>query len=140
MNEATIRTSLSINKAPLSYRSDPQQFRADVAGTNGPTPGSLQVTPTGTAVNLSQLDVPGLCVIRNLSTEDTLVYGISDGSEFYPLGDLLPGELYVLRLSQFLGSSFSLGPGTGTADTGTYSLYLKSLLGEMTASVEAFEK
>lgn len=139
-NELSIRSSVEIKNGPLEYRSYPQQFRADMTGVTGPTPGALSVNTTGVAVDLSLLEVPGICIIRNLDTEDTIVFGISDGLEFYPLGDVLPGEVFVLRLSQFLGSSFGIGPGTGTADSGTYSLFLKSLESDVIASVEAFEK
>ena len=45
-----------------------------VTGRKGPTPGAIAVTPLGVNVDLSQLTVPGLCVIKNLAAAGTSDY------------------------------------------------------------------
>lgn len=139
-NEATVTSSLQITKGNLKYASTPKDFRATVTGSKGPTPGAITVALAGTKVSLAQLTTPGLCRIANIDSTNYLIYGIFDGVEFYPLGEVLPGEFYVIRLSRYLGRSIGTGvPGTGTYDVGTYSLMLKATVAPLVAVVEAFE-
>ena len=146
-DEATIRSSLLVRKVVddvlvLNYQSQPVAFVADVDGTKGPTPGAITVSKFGTDVDLSQLTTPGLCRIMNMSSSGYIEYGIYDPdspAQFIPLGEMLPGETFVLRLSRFLGSQ--LGTGSGTAVTGSGArLRLKAVPNASTALVEAFEK
>jgi hypothetical protein len=135
-NEATVTAGLQIAKGNLSYVSRPNQFRADVDGIGGPTPGQINVPVTGIDVDLSVLSTPGLCRIINLDSTNYVFGGIYDGASFFPLFEVLPGECYVFRLYRHLGDEFV---GTGTpADVNT--LRIMADTAECKVSVEAFEK
>ena len=131
-NEAQIRSSLQISKGNLRYNSQPTAFRADVTGTNGPTPGAIAVATAGTNVDLSALTTPGLCRLMNLDATNYVTWGIYDGVYFFPLGEILPGETYVIRLSRILGSE---SPGTATGNR----LRLVANTAACKVAVEAFE-
>lgn len=137
-NEATIRTSLMIKKGNIFYQSNPTAFKANVTGTKGPVPGAVSIaaTVTGTDIDFSELVTPGLCRLQNLDATNFVTYGIWDGVSFFPLGELLPGETYVLRLSRYLGEEFA---GTGTpADVNTFRM--KADTAACNVLVEAFEQ
>jgi hypothetical protein len=137
-DEASIRSGLSINKGNVKYRSYPDAFTADVSGEKGPSPGALAVTQNGVDVDLSEITSPGFCRVSNQGSV-TLMLGVWDGSALHPLKDILSGEHYVFRLSQFLGDQF--GTATSTATTGDGdTLRLKSIGGAGTALVEVFER
>lgn len=138
-DEATIRSSLLVRCDTLNYQSYPTSFQADVAGEKGPTPGAITVTTEGTSVDLSELTTPGLCRIMNLDATNYATYGIWDpeNDTFFPLGELLPGETYVLRLSRDLQEEF--GTGTGTTGADTNRLRFKADTASVVVLVEAFE-
>ena len=139
-NEVTVNVSLQVRKGNLVYRSQPTVFRADMDGTKGPSPGAITVTPLGTSVDFSELTTPGFCRLENLDTVNYVEYGILDnlGSVFYPLGELLPGEITVIRLSRNIGESY---PTTGTGTSASVnSLHFKSNTDDVVVVVEAFEK
>ena len=135
MSQITIRSNVSVLKGALSYISN-QQFRATMAGEKGPSPGSFVATAAGVDVDLTNLTNPGIAVLKNIDDEFGAVYGVLDGSDFFPLGDLLPGEQYVIRLSQFLGQT--LGSGTGTGGPAV-AFHIRGIGGDANVSVEAFE-
>lgn len=149
-NEARITSSLAIRKTSgsltlLDYQSRPTTFSATVDGTKGPTPGAITVARTGTIIDLSQLTTPGLLVIKNLDATYRFEWGIFDPSisSFFPVGEVLPGEVYVVRLSRALLREYST-PGTGTGTTGEVNqLRAKAEWGAGTAGIsasfEAFE-
>lgn len=141
-DEATIRCSLHVVKGSLVYQSNPTGFRADVNGAKGPTPGAIAVPLTGVAVSFSELTTPGLCRLMNLEAAggNYFEFGIRDPglNVFYPLGEVLPGESYVLRLTRNLLEEYS-GTGTGTTTPGN-QFWLKANGAALTALVEAFEK
>lgn len=136
-NEATITVNIGIELDHLSYN-EGGGFSADVSLANGPTPGVLLVSTTGTDVSLVQLTTPGLCYIKNLDTVNFVHYGIRDveTSRYYPLGELLPGEEYVLRLARYLGQEYT---DTGTSPA-TNKLHFRSDTAACRVRVEAFEK
>lgn len=144
--EAKIHVSLQITKADaagnVNYRSYPTQFDADVDGALGPTPGAILASIYGTDVDLSQLTVPGICRLSNQDSDNFVTYGIYDpeADKFYPLGELLPGEFYILRLSRDLGWE-STGSGTGTGTTGpqTNRLRVQADTAACAVLIEAFE-
>lgn len=140
-NEAEIRSSLQIAKDNLEYRGQPTVFNANVTGTKGPTPGAITVSTAGTDVDLSGLTTPGLCRIQNLEADsgNFVAYGIWDpeGGKFYPLGELLPGESYVLRLSRVIEEEY--GTGGGTTGASTNRLRFKADTAALVVLVEAFE-
>src|SRR5438105_2935048 len=99
----------------LDYRPPTDAFNFNVSGTNGPTPGALTVTRAGVDVSFAQLTAyGGMCSIKNMDPIYKLTWGVKDGTgKFHPIGDILPGEAYPLRLSVFFGSEFG-ATGTGT--------------------------
>ena len=113
-SEATIRCTLQIRKGNLNYYSQPSGFNATVTGTKGPTPGAITVSTEGTDVDLSELTTPGLCRLMNLDSTNSVKYGIwePETSTFYPLGMILPGESFILRLATDLGQQYFTGTGT----------------------------
>lgn len=140
-DEAQIRSSLAIVKDNLEYRSQPTAFSADVAGSKGPVPGAFTATTAGTDTDFSELTTPGLCRIMNLETANFVTYGIWDpeGHTFYPLGELLPGESQVIRLSRDLQEEMGTTVGTGTTGASTNRLRFKAHTANCKVLVEAFE-
>lgn len=138
-DEAQVNSSLRIIKGNIEYYSLPRVFSADVTGTKGPTPGVMVASVTGADVDLSELTTPALCRLINLDTTNFVEYGIWDpeGSTFYPLGEIQPGESYIIRLSRYLQEEF--GTGTGTTGADTNRLRLKADTAACNVVVEAFE-
>lgn len=142
--EAQITVSLAITRGNLQYQSKPTAFRADVNGGVGPTPGTLTVSKFGTNIDLTQITgvggTAGLAWFQNLDTTGRVEYGIYDTLSlvFYPLGMLLPGECYVLRLSPDLGKD-EPGTGSGTALAGTTRLRFRSIGAACLVRVDVFQ-
>lgn len=140
-NEAQIRSSLQILKDPLEYRSQPTVFNADVTGIKGPVPGAITASTAGTDVDLSELTVPGFCRLQNLDSTNLVDFGIWDPESdlFYPLGELQPGEVYVIRLSRNLSSEYGTTPSEGTVGPNTNRFRIKAYVAAVDVVVEAFE-
>lgn len=144
-DEARITSNLTIRKLTstggiqLQYISQPGSFQANVTGTKGPVPGAMSVSVYGTNVDFSQLTTPALCRIMNLDSSAYLTYGIWDETddEFLALGEVLPLESYVIRLSRALGQQY--GTGTTQYSVNAHKLRLVSSSGTINAVVEAFE-
>ena len=140
-NEITVQSSLQIRNGSLFYQSRPSSFQANMTGIRGPTPGSLHIPVSGIDVALSELDRPGgLCRIMNVDPFNYASFGIRDtaSNRYFPLGELLPGESYVLRLSRILGQDY--GTGTGSTPLGqTGVLHMKAPHGAADVIVEAFD-
>jgi hypothetical protein len=150
-NEATVTAVLQIINGNWQRRTSPQSFTANVAGQNGPTPGSLLISGggRGTQIPLTGLTaLGGLCWIRNDDLNNSVDVGLFDNNTdtFYPLILLLPGEFYPLRLSTSLTHEEL---GTGTGQVGSVSLWAKALpptvgsgvgpTGSARITVEAFD-
>ncbi len=73
----------------------------------------------------------------NQDSTNFVEFGIWDGTSFYPVGRLLAGESYVLRLSPNLGEEY--GTGTGTTGEGINTLRFKADTASVNVLVEAFE-
>lgn len=138
-NEARVNSGLAINKGNLTYSALPTTFLADVSGTKGPSPGALTVDATGEDVSFAELAQPGLCRLMNLEASggSYVEWGIHDGSLFHPVGEIGPGESYVIRLSRNLGEEHT-EPGTGTTGV-VNAFYLRAVSGTCVVLVEAFE-
>lgn len=138
-NEVTVTSSLQVRSGNLSYRSQPQQFRADLVLATGPAPGSFLATYDGVDVDLSQLATPSFYRIQNLDATNYVDVGIYDpvNSIFHPLHEVGPGETYVGKLSRNLGQMFTT-PGTGTSGT-SGALHVKAQTVDCTIIVEAFD-
>lgn len=106
MADGVLRASLQILKGNLNYQSLPSAFNFSLTNAQGPTPGNLLIAlAPGTDVDLSKLlALGGYCFMINLDTVNFVTYGIHDASNntFYPLGELGPGEPYVIKLSRNL--------------------------------------
>ena len=119
-NEAQLRISLLINNqssgGQLVYQSFPQGYTGNVVGNAGPVPGAQLISNHGTQISFPGLTLPGYAILHNLDPTNFVTYGIWIPSlnRGIALGELLPGEIYVLRFSRYLGQDFS--GGTGSAD------------------------
>lgn len=142
-NEATVQAGLQVFKGTdpiqIQYLSRPGSFVADVAGAKGPVPGAFTATLAGTDVDFSELTQPGLALFKNLDATNFVTWGIWDPeiSKFYPIGEILPGEFYPIRLSRLLTGE--LGTGAGTTGPNTNTLRFKADTAPLDVSVEAFE-
>ncbi len=124
----------------------------------GPTPGEFLATLLGTDVNLANLTQPGWCWLMNLGVDsfgnnlagtagnefnwtNYVEYGLYDHTTnaFYPLGELLPGEFTVLRLSRFLNTEIGTGAGTH-AGASTVKFRFKAIGTASKVVVAAFER
>lgn len=140
-SEIQVRMSLLIRKGNLQFQSQPTQFIANMDGDpKGPSPGAITVPITNKLVYFEHLTTPGVCVLRNVDATNYVEYGVFDPQTnvFYPLGEILPGESYILRLSRNFGEQYS-GSGTGTTTPENY-FCLKANGGSCIVQVEAFEK
>lgn len=140
-DEIRVTVGVSINKDNLKYRPPAVTFRADMNGVaKGPSPGAITVTTDGTQVTFSELTTPGLCLVKNLDEDNYVEYGILDPvtRTFYPLGEILPGEQYVIRLSRNLREAYLPYSGTGTTGE-VNSLYFKANTADCIIVVEGFE-
>jgi hypothetical protein len=140
-NEANIKASMRVLKGSLDYRSNPTQYLATQTGVGGPTPGTIlcAVAP-GTDVDLSELTTPGLAVIQNLNATNYVTVGVYDPQSnlFYPMLELLPGEVQVIRLSRNIQEEYATG--TGTVGPGTNTLRIIANSAACLVKVDAFEK
>lgn len=142
-NEARVSVSLTIKQGSKSRQSQPTSFNADVTGTNGPTPGSILVGVTHTEPDLTQITSPGgFCVIQNIDATNFVEVGVysSHFTEFFPMMELLPGEIYVVRLSRYLGVDLKPGTGSGAQDAFTNKLSLKAVGAACRVILECFDK
>lgn len=138
--EVTIVVNMVVRKGNLS-RNHSAGYSADMAGTKGPSPGAVTVGIAGTDIDFSQITRPSLCWLTNLSTVSIVEYGIWDpeGAKFFPLGELLPGEQFPIRLSRRLQSE--VGTGTGTFGGGaTNRLRMYAMTQASDVIVEAYER
>lgn len=140
-NEGRIGASLQIKNASgsLDFKAQIVAQTPDVAGSKGPVPGAITVSMAGTDIDFGELTTPALCHIRNLDPTNFVEYGIWDpeGNTFYPLGELLPAQSTVLRLSRNLQEEF--GTGSGTTGPNTNRLRFKADTDSLSVLVEAFE-
>lgn len=138
-NEATLQISLQIKKNSLEYQCRPTSYKADVSGQKGPVPGAFTVTTYGTDLDLAELTTPGLCRIQNLDETNYVEWGIYDPvtDAFYPLGEILATESYVIRFSRNVQEQYE-GTGTGTT-TPTKRVRFKANTANVNVLVEAFE-
>jgi hypothetical protein len=138
-SEAKLNISMTITKGNISYQSKPTSFGVTLVGTAGPTVGMVLVPTEGRDIYFEELDTPGLVRIQNLDTVNYVEYGVYDPSTatFFPLGEILPGETYILRLSRNLNEEYA-GSGTGTTAPQNY-FRIKANGDDCNVLVEAFE-
>jgi hypothetical protein len=115
-NEATITNGIFIDKGNLHFHPASVTFRGTVTGTKGPVPGALSIATAGTDISFAQLTTPGYCKITNLDATNYVEYGIWNGTTFYPLGEILAGQSYVIRLSRNVGSTLRFRANTAACN------------------------
>lgn len=140
-DEATIRVSVQIRNTTtgFQYQSGPTSFSANVASCRGPSPGILSVPAApspATVVDLSKLTQAGITTIQNLSTLYKIQVGLSDGTNFRPMDDVLPGEIWPRRLSSSLGKDENSGTGSTSPPE---RLALRAVGGTCDIIVNAFD-
>lgn len=145
-NEARVQSVLTVQKRDtttgllvIDYRHGGGSFTADVGGLVGPTPGSFTVAVSGTDVDLSKLTTPGLVRFVNMDPTNYVTWGPydEDTDVYYPLGEILPGESYVIRLHRFFLREMT---GTGTLSGEASALRFVANNASCVVSVEAFDK
>jgi len=136
-NEVTVRNALIIRNDNLNYSSNPTTFRANMSGSKGAAPGAFSAGVDGTDVDLSQFSRPGFCWIQNLDDTNYVEVGIHDGSTFYPLMEVQPGEFYIFRISRNIGVEETI-PGTGTSGVVGH-LCIRANTAACNVRVDAFE-
>lgn len=116
--ELSVGSVLKVTNGKLIYTSQPNQFVADQAVCNGPSPGAVTASHSGTGTNISlaQLAVPAMTRIMNLDPTNYVTIGLVVSSVFYPLAEVLPGESYVLRLSRTVLAAATIHALAHTAD------------------------
>jgi hypothetical protein len=144
-NGLRVTAQLGITAGGTQYQSRPTAFTADIINDPcvGPTPGAFVVPIQGTQCSLAALNgLFGLCRICNLEDKTAepyraFEYGITDPTthKFYPLGEVWPGESYVVRLSRYIQQD--TGTGTGTAPSGTSTMFWFRSLDPSGASAHA---
>ena len=134
-NEIQVRAGFSISNGNLRYQTQPGSITANQLTVNpeGPTPGSVLVPTAGVAISPTGLaSQGGWCKITNRDATNYVTFGIKAGGVFYPLGELLPGEPAVLRLSRSL-----LYGASGTAHV--QDLWAVADTASCIVNVEAFD-
>lgn len=99
-NELTVTAAIKVSNGNLSYSSLPTQCQANQSVANGPSPGAVSVATGGTDIGLSQLTTPAWARVINLDLTNFVTIGIYKSAVFYPLIEILPGQLAVFRLSR----------------------------------------
>ena len=142
-NEGQFSIGLSITKrvngvTVIQHRVN-EGFRFDVAGQKGPAVGSITVAVAGTDVSFTQLtNLGGVCWFKNQDDVNFVSWGMWDGVEFLPLGEILAGEMYPIRLSRNLGQEY--GVGTGTTGAGDKTLRFKADTAPVDVLIQAFDQ
>lgn len=137
-DEARVQFSLTIRTGNLSETIQ-ESFTFDVAGVNGPYPGSVIATVDGTEVDLSGLTTPGACVIKNLDETNFVEVGIWEPatSKLYPFLEIGPGESTVFKFSRNILEEYE-GTGTGTSAP-TNQVRIKANTASCKVQVKAYE-
>lgn len=145
-DEALITMGLFIRKIDeatgritMNYQGLPIQYRADINGVAGPTPGDILIPTTGVAINFSNLNTMGLCRLTNKDPVNTVYYGVQDGDTgniFLPF-KMKPGESFIVRLSENLQWEY-IGTGTGTVSAPA-KLFMRAGGDDCRVLVEAFD-
>ena len=97
-----VQSGIIVNNGASQYTSSPRGFTAVQSNLGGPTPGTLSIPTSVTDVTFSALTLPGVIHLVNLDATNFVTFGLHDTSVFRPLGEILPGETWVFRLSRTL--------------------------------------
>ena len=139
-NEIQVSLSINATKGNGQYQNLPKTFVVDMEGTFfGPSPGALQVSISGTDINLSQFGTPGICFINNMDETYAVRGGIYDvtNDTFYPLFRVSPGGIAYFEMDR---SATEESTGTGTLSGGYNSTFqLRAEGGSPNVKVEILE-
>jgi hypothetical protein len=137
--EIRIQATLQVTNPPVQYYSQPGVSIANQVGVGGPAPGTVLAGVGGININFGPLTTPACCRIQNYDTVNFITYGVFDAesNEFYPLGEALPGESYVIRLSRHMKTVY---PPTGTGSPGApLSFHIRADRAPCLVQVDAFQ-
>lgn len=142
-NEGQISIGLQITKIISGIKLIEERiqsgYRFTVTGEKGPLPGAFTVAVAGTDVDLTEItNLGGICTFKNQDDANFVSWGAWDGIEFIPIGELLPGEEFIIRLSRNLGQEY--GAGTGTTGAGNKTWRFKADTAPVNVLVRAFDK
>ena len=111
--EATLQITMNIKTSRID-RKYTKSFKPNVSSTaNGPSPGAFTASVGGTIIDFSAIGTPRLCWVENYDATNFVTIGLYDGSNFFPVFEVLPGEAWPIPLSRYLNQEFQ-GTGTGT--------------------------
>ena len=99
-NEFTIKSQITLTNGTMRHTGAPSSFQANQTTKFGPVPGTVSATTSGVTVSLSGITTPGIFSIQNLDTTNYVSFGLYISSTYYPLGEVLPGEIYVCRFAR----------------------------------------
>lgn len=139
-DEISIRSTIQIVKAGITYQNRGGDFKKDLTNSKGPSPGAITATVTGVLVDLSELSSFGACIIKNYDITNKVEIGFYISGVFYPFKEIGPKEEWVHYFSENLGEQY------GTAGTGTVGpalvdpLLVRAINSSCQISVEAFER
>ena len=105
-NEITIQSQMTIKKGEYEFLTPQASFQEDMTNARGGNPGFLQVAAFPSYVNpsLGSHTTPARIFIRNLDDTDILEFGYFDGTDFNPIGEVLPETHVIFRLSRNLSA------------------------------------
>lgn len=114
---------------PLVNEAYSRAFSDTLAGSRGPTPGSVLATKAGTDISMTELATQGgWAEFFNKDPTNFVTVGIwiASLSRFDPLAEIPPGLGWVVKLSRYLLTTFA---GTGTAAGPAATLRIKAAPG-----------
>ena len=140
--EITVNIAFQVRKGNGQFVSFPTGITADMTSNyNGPTPGAVTAGVGITTIPFSQLTAfGGWCWLFNNDSTNFVEWGLYDPvtTAFHAIGELLPGEFNILRLSRYLGKEVTGHTGTGTVGHGKL-FALKADIAPVVVTVAAFD-
>lgn len=135
-DEIRVQWNMTFKKGNIDKRHS-GNFTISPTGTNGPTPGVVAVSASGTDITLSQLTTPGVAEIKNISSSGYIEVGIYEPelAQFYPFMELAAGESYPLKFSRNLLEGWT---STGTTPANN-RLHARNSSGTGYLEVSAYE-
>lgn len=136
-DEVRVQWSMSVKKGNVDKRHG-GTFTADLTGTNGPTPGVVAVSASGTDITLSQLTTPGWAELKNIGSSGYIEVGIREPElgQFYPFLELSAGESLPVQFSRNLLEGWT---STGTTPANN-RLHARNSSGTGYLEISAYER
>ncbi len=134
--EIVTQITMAVRKNNINNVLNDGPMIIDMDGYGGPAPGQVTVPTTGVDIDLSELDIPGECLIKNLDTTNFVIGGVTDGTDFIPLFEIEAGKKCYFRFYRYFGQDWT---GTGTSGGTTWSLRLQADTAECKVVINAYE-